>query len=54
ALYTSSGYTPVTKFGVYRFEESSRCYAKLLTDATGGADATGTTDLTDGLTGAHP
>ncbi|GDY55981.1 hypothetical protein SVIO_066040 [Streptomyces violaceusniger] len=50
ALYTSSGYTPVTKFGLYRFEETSRCYAKLLTDATGAADATDATGLT-GLTG---
>ncbi|AEM80869.1 GNAT family N-acetyltransferase [Streptomyces violaceusniger] len=32
-LYTSSGYAPVPKFGLYRFEESSRCYAKLLTAA---------------------
>ncbi|WAP57873.1 GNAT family N-acetyltransferase [Streptomyces sp. S465] len=32
-LYTSSGYAPVTKFGLYRFEETSRCYAKPLTDA---------------------
>lgn len=38
-LYTSSGYAPVTKFGLYRFEESSRCYAKLLTEATDGTDA---------------
>ncbi|MER7787636.1 GNAT family N-acetyltransferase [Streptomyces sp. NPDC097640] len=29
-LYTSSGYAPVPKFGLYRFEESSRCYAKPL------------------------
>lgn len=28
ALYTSSGYGPVPKFGLYRHEESSRCYAK--------------------------
>ncbi|MBI0295204.1 GNAT family N-acetyltransferase [Streptomyces sp. PRKS01-29] len=41
ALYTSSGYAPVTKFGLYRFEESSRCYAKPLTDATSAADLTG-------------
>ncbi|MFF4834650.1 GNAT family N-acetyltransferase [Streptomyces sp. NPDC001315] len=27
-LYTSSGYEPCTKFGHYRFYESSRCYAK--------------------------
>ncbi|GLV72410.1 GNAT family N-acetyltransferase [Streptomyces hygroscopicus] len=33
ALYTSSGYTPVPKFGLYRFEETSRCYAKSLKDA---------------------
>ncbi|MGP3983741.1 GNAT family N-acetyltransferase [Streptomyces sp. KR80] len=31
ALYTSSGYTPTTKFGLYRCYEDSRCYAKLLT-----------------------
>ncbi|MFD8866424.1 GNAT family N-acetyltransferase [Streptomyces sp. NPDC059590] len=30
ALYTSAGYAPVPKFGLYRFEESSRCYAKPL------------------------
>ncbi len=30
ALYTSSGYEPCTKFGHYRFHESSRCYAKPL------------------------
>ncbi|MFF1686406.1 MULTISPECIES: GNAT family N-acetyltransferase [unclassified Streptomyces] len=29
-LYTSSGYTPCTKFGYYRFEELSRCFAKAL------------------------
>ncbi|MER5752301.1 GNAT family N-acetyltransferase [Streptomyces sp. NPDC002088] len=29
-LYTSSGYEPCTKFGHYRFHESSRCYAKAL------------------------
>ncbi|MET7903087.1 GNAT family N-acetyltransferase [Streptomyces sp. NPDC005355] len=29
-LYTSCGYEPVTKFGLYRFEESSRCFAKSL------------------------
>jgi GNAT superfamily N-acetyltransferase len=30
ALYTSSGYLPAEKFGVYRLEPSSRCYAKPL------------------------
>lgn len=30
ALYTSSGYEPCEKFGYYRFEEDSRCYAKAL------------------------
>jgi GNAT superfamily N-acetyltransferase len=30
-LYTSSGYLPAeTKFGLYRFEELSRCYVKSL------------------------
>ncbi|MGW5851370.1 GNAT family N-acetyltransferase [Streptomyces sp. NPDC055254] len=32
ALYLSSGYTPATKFGYYRFHDASRCMAKLLTD----------------------
>lgn len=30
ALYTSSGYEPCEKFGYYRFEANSRCYAKRL------------------------
>ncbi|AXK36039.1 GNAT family N-acetyltransferase [Streptomyces armeniacus] len=30
ALYASSGYVPVRKFGHYRFHEESRCYGKLL------------------------
>lgn len=30
ALYTSSGYTPAAKFGLYRHEPLSRCYAKTL------------------------
>jgi len=30
ALYTSSDYEPCTKFGHYRFHESSRCFAKPL------------------------
>ncbi|MCX3060605.1 GNAT family N-acetyltransferase [Streptomyces beihaiensis] len=30
ALYTSSGYEPCAKFGHYRFDELSRCYAKTL------------------------
>ncbi len=29
-LYESSGYEPCAKFGVYRFHEGSRCYAKPL------------------------
>jgi GNAT superfamily N-acetyltransferase len=29
-LYTSSGYEPAQKFGLYRFEPESRCYAKPL------------------------
>ena len=28
ALYVSSGYEPAAKFGHYRFEPQSRCYAK--------------------------
>ena len=30
ALYLSSGYEPCAKFGHYRFDELSRCYAKPL------------------------
>ncbi|MFF8280780.1 GNAT family N-acetyltransferase [Streptomyces lateritius] len=30
-LYTSSGYEPCAKFGLYREYENSRCFAKLLT-----------------------
>ncbi|MFE0107240.1 GNAT family N-acetyltransferase [Streptomyces sp. NPDC059009] len=30
ALYTSTGYTPCPKFGLYRHEPLSRCYAKPL------------------------
>lgn len=30
ALYMARGYTPITKFGIYRCEESSRCYGKVL------------------------
>ncbi|MEU8638834.1 GNAT family N-acetyltransferase [Amycolatopsis sp. NPDC048633] len=33
ALYTSSGYVEIPKFGVYKNEESSRCYAKDLSGA---------------------
>jgi GNAT superfamily N-acetyltransferase len=29
-LYVSSGYSPAAKFGLYRFEPASRCYAKPL------------------------
>lgn len=32
ALYRSSGYVPVPKFGHYRFTNESRCFAKSLTD----------------------
>jgi GNAT superfamily N-acetyltransferase len=32
SLYVSSGYEPCTKFGHYRFEELSRCFAKPLCD----------------------
>ncbi|ADI07551.1 acetyltransferase [Streptomyces bingchenggensis BCW-1] len=44
ALYTSCGYVPITKFGLYRFEDSSRCYGKPLAQAAAGSsaeDATG-------------
>jgi hypothetical protein len=30
ALYTSSGYTPAVKFGLYRCHEESRCFARPL------------------------
>jgi GNAT superfamily N-acetyltransferase len=39
SLYTSSGYEPCAKFGHYRFDDLSRCYAKPLAAAT--AVATG-------------
>jgi GNAT superfamily N-acetyltransferase len=29
-LYTSSGYAEIDKFGVYKCEPSSRCFAKVL------------------------
>ena len=29
-LYRSAGYTPMTRFGVYRHSPNSRCYAKIL------------------------
>ncbi|WP_175408496.1 GNAT family N-acetyltransferase [Streptomyces sp. TRM64462] len=32
ALYTSSGYEPCAKFGYYRDYDSSRCFAKPLSD----------------------
>jgi GNAT superfamily N-acetyltransferase len=35
ALYTSSGYLPVTKFGIYRHEELSRCLGKPLVPPAG-------------------
>jgi GNAT superfamily N-acetyltransferase len=46
SLYVSSGYEPCAKFGHYRFDELSRCYAKPLTavatePATAPAVATG-------------
>lgn len=31
-LYVSSGYEPTAKFGLYRFESASRCFAKPLQD----------------------
>jgi GNAT superfamily N-acetyltransferase len=34
SLYTSSGYEPCAKFGHYRFDELSRCYAKTLAAPT--------------------
>ncbi|MFJ4923698.1 GNAT family N-acetyltransferase [Streptomyces sp. NPDC088725] len=37
SLYVSSGYEPCVKFGHYRFDELSRCYAKPLTVAAGQA-----------------
>ncbi|KUJ70136.1 acetyltransferase [Streptomyces albus subsp. albus] len=39
ALYASSGYAPVTKFGLYRNEPASRCMAKRLTPADAPAAA---------------
>ncbi|MFD6331248.1 GNAT family N-acetyltransferase [Streptomyces niveus] len=36
SLYVSNGYEPCTKFGHYRFDELSRCYAKPLVAAGGG------------------
>jgi GNAT superfamily N-acetyltransferase len=35
ALYRSAGYAPTTKFGVYRDEPDSRCFAKDLVVAAG-------------------
>lgn len=40
ALYESSGYTPCAKFGEYRHEPLSRCYAKPLTAAAPAAPGT--------------
>ncbi|WP_329395260.1 GNAT family N-acetyltransferase [Streptomyces lydicus] len=34
-LYASSGYVPVTKFGLYRTYDDSRCMAKPLTEPAG-------------------
>ncbi|MBL1101140.1 GNAT family N-acetyltransferase [Streptomyces coffeae] len=42
ALYTSSGYEPCARFGPYRFDELSRCYAKPLTATAPSATATAT------------
>lgn len=36
ALYRSAGYVPTTKFGVYRHEPGSRCFAKDLLAGDGG------------------
>ncbi|NEC14885.1 GNAT family N-acetyltransferase [Streptomyces sp. SID8014] len=36
-LYASSGYAPCAKFGLYRFDELSRCYAKALDPAAAAA-----------------
>lgn len=45
ALYESAGYAPAEKFGLYREEPGSRCYARALPverhAAVGGADAPG-------------
>jgi GNAT superfamily N-acetyltransferase len=35
ALYASAGYLPIPKFGIYRHEPGSRCYAKEVTAAAG-------------------
>lgn len=35
ALYTSAGYEPTPRFGVYRDEPGSRCFAKLLRPPAG-------------------
>lgn len=40
SLYASSGYEPCAKFGPYRFDELSRCYAKPLIAATEPAPTT--------------
>jgi GNAT superfamily N-acetyltransferase len=46
SLYISSGYEPCAKFGHYRFDELSRCYAKpLATAATATAAGSQTTNL---------
>jgi hypothetical protein len=36
SLYTSSGYEPCARFGPYRFDELSRCYAKPLAATAAG------------------
>ncbi|MGH3907770.1 MAG: GNAT family N-acetyltransferase [Pseudonocardiaceae bacterium] len=42
ALYTSSGYTEIPRFGMHRCEPQSRCFAKVLTvAATAGAAGAG-------------
>jgi GNAT superfamily N-acetyltransferase len=42
SLYTSSGYEPCAKFGPYRLDELSRCFAKALAAATDPAIAMAT------------
>ena len=41
ALYVSSGYTPVTKFGVYRDSPTSVCYGKQVAGESGSARPVG-------------
>ncbi|GAA1199809.1 GNAT family N-acetyltransferase [Streptomyces hebeiensis] len=55
SLYVSSGYAPCVKFGLYRFDELSRCYAKPLgrAAAAASADPTGTGSV-EAAAGAVP